>query len=128
MRCLAFVEDAYERSNGIEVFGGSSAKESADRYEAWRNVTNPEKGAFVFYECSGLVQGELKDWGHVGLCIGGNEVIHAWDKIRVNNYLEIENLSPAPEWTKPKYIGWVPLDRILEGFRIKEWHQEGENG
>ncbi|NIK76142.1 hypothetical protein FHS15_001249 [Paenibacillus castaneae] len=115
------MEDAYERSNGIEIFGGSSAKESADKYEAWRNMTNPEKGAFVFYECSGLVQGELKDWGHVGLCIGENQVIHAWDKIRVDNYLEIENLSPAPSWTKPKYIGWAPLDRILEGFRVKDW-------
>jgi len=33
------VEEAYERGNGIEVFGGSSARESADNYEAWRNKT-----------------------------------------------------------------------------------------
>jgi ABC-type uncharacterized transport system permease subunit len=29
LRCLAFVEDASERPNGIEVFGGASAAESA---------------------------------------------------------------------------------------------------
>lgn len=31
-RCLAFVEDAYEAGNAIEIFGGSTAKESADEY------------------------------------------------------------------------------------------------
>jgi len=32
--CLAFVEDAYEESNHVEIFGGSSARESADGYGA----------------------------------------------------------------------------------------------
>ena len=31
-RCLAFVEEAYEKGNQIEIFGGSCAKESADEY------------------------------------------------------------------------------------------------
>jgi hypothetical protein len=31
-RCLGFVEDAYERSNAIEVFGGDSA---APRLSGW---------------------------------------------------------------------------------------------
>jgi hypothetical protein len=33
-RCLAFVEDAYEKGNHVEIFGGSSAQESADEYGA----------------------------------------------------------------------------------------------
>jgi hypothetical protein len=44
-RCLAFVEDAYEESNHVEIFGGSSAKESADEYEAGQNQGEPTIGA-----------------------------------------------------------------------------------
>jgi len=33
---LAFAEDALERSNNIEIFGGDSAKKSADLYEAYK--------------------------------------------------------------------------------------------
>lgn len=119
--CLAFVEDAYERGNGIEIFGGSTAAESAKMYEADRNKTTPPKGSFVFYDCCGLVEGEMKYWGHVGLCIGNNEVIHAWDKIRIDNYLDIEKLNPAPGWTQPVFIGWAPVVRILEGSRDRDW-------
>ena len=31
LRCLSFVEDAYERANAIEVFGGDTAREPAAR-------------------------------------------------------------------------------------------------
>jgi cell wall-associated NlpC family hydrolase len=119
--CLAFVEDAYERSNGIEMFGGSTAKESADLYGAGKNMTIPPKGSFVFYDCSGKVQDEMKYWGHVGLCIGNGEVIHAWDRVRINNYLEIQELTPVPGWTNPKFIGWSPVETILNGYQLKEW-------
>ena len=30
--CLSFIEDALEISNGIEIFGGASAKESCELY------------------------------------------------------------------------------------------------
>jgi len=36
-RCLSFVEDAYEKGNHVEIFGGSSAQESADEYGAAQN-------------------------------------------------------------------------------------------
>ncbi|MFC4307319.1 NlpC/P60 family protein [Cohnella boryungensis] len=123
--CLAFVEDAYEQANGIEMFGGSSAQESADLYGASLNRASPPKGSFVFYSSSGEVDGEMKYWGHVGLCIGNGEVIHAWDRVRINPYLEVEELTPAPGWTKPQYIGWSPVERILEGYRVKDWNVEG---
>ena len=117
--CLAFVEDAYEESNHVEIFGGSSAKESADEYEAASNTGEPLLGAFVFYDCSGPIKDEYKNWGHVGLHIGEGKVIHAWDKVRVDDYLDVQNLTPSLGWTKPQFIGWTPIERIFVGFRKK---------
>ncbi|MBY3626183.1 hypothetical protein HGO21_42785 [Acinetobacter sp. CUI P1] len=120
LRCLAFVEDAYERSNRIEMWGGSDAQESADLYEAHKNIGNPPAGAFVFYSCSGMVEGELKHWGHVALALGNGEAIHAWDKVRIDHYLEICHLQAAPGWTKPEFIGWAPVQRVLAGMQKKQ--------
>ncbi|MBT2759208.1 C40 family peptidase [Mesobacillus foraminis] len=117
--CLAFVEDALERSNNIEIFGGNTAKESADLYGAYKHSGMPPKGTFVFYDCIGEINGVRKNWGHVGLSIGNGEVIHAWDKVRIDPYLEVEMLTAAPGWEKPKLIGWVPLERIMLGFQKK---------
>lgn len=115
--CLAFVEDAYEKANQVEIFGGSSAKESADEYEVWNNTGVPPIGAFVFYDCFGSLMNEYKNYGHVGLHMGDGNVIHAWDKVRIDHYYDIENLSPATGWTKPKFIGWSPVERIFKGYR-----------
>lgn len=120
-RCLAFVEDALERSNNIEIFGGDTAKESADLYEAHKHTDMPPKGSFVFYDCFGTINNEYKNWGHVGLSIGNGEIIHAWDKVRIDNYLDIEKLITAPGWVKPKLIGWVPLERVMLGFKRKTY-------
>lgn len=117
--CLAFVEDALERSNNIEIFGGDSAKESADLYRDTMNTGTPAKGSFVFYNCSGPINGEHRNWGHVGLSIGNGEMIHAWDKVRIDHYLDVENLEGAPGWGTPQLIGWVPLERIMHGFQRK---------
>ena len=119
LRCLAFVEDAYEQSNPVEIFGGSSAQESADEYGAAQNIGTPPIGSFVFYGGTGLVNGEPKDWGHVGLSLGDGQVIHAWDTVRIDGYLDVQNLEPAPTWTKPRYIGWAPIERIFVGYRQK---------
>lgn len=115
--CLAFVEDAYEEANGIEIFGGSSAKESADQYGVQTDPAIPPSGAFVFYESSGPFEGIERDWGHVGLSCGDGQVIHAWDKVREDDYLAIEKLQGAPDWTSPRYIGWTPVERIMQGHR-----------
>ena len=113
--CLSFIEDAVEVSNGIELFGGDCAKESAQLYADSLHTGEPEPGAFVFYDCSGVTPtGEIHDWGHCGLCIGDGKITHAWDKIRTDDYLALEQLSPAPGWTPPKYLGWVPLERVLQ--------------
>ncbi|MEM6433320.1 MAG: hypothetical protein AAF773_05605 [Cyanobacteria bacterium P01_D01_bin.115] len=62
LRCLAFVEDAYEKSNNIEMFGGSTATESAEEY-GFNPMRCPCKGSFVFYKAIGLIDGVEKDWG-----------------------------------------------------------------
>lgn len=108
-----------ERSNNIEIFGGDSAKESADLYEAYRNVNIPPAGTFVFYDCFGDINGKSRNWGHAGLSLGDGKVIHAWDQVRIDPYLAVEKLTSAPGWSQPHFIGWVPLERILEGFKRK---------
>ncbi|NLE46543.1 MAG: C40 family peptidase, partial [Chloroflexi bacterium] len=95
--------------------GGDTAKESADLYEADKSKGQPPAGAFVFYDCSGTIGDRVENWGHVGLCVGQGEVIHAWGEVRIDDYLAIEDLGAAPGWSSPKYIGWAPLERILIG-------------
>jgi len=118
-RCLAFVEDAYEQSNHVEIFGGSSAQESADEYGASLNRGEPPIGAFVFYACAGPVGDEIKHWGHVGLCIGEGRVIHAAKTVRIDHYLDVQNLTLASGWSQPQFIGWSPIERIFAGYRQK---------
>ena len=45
--CLAFIEDAPEISNHIEIFGGDSAKETYELYKDALQGGVPELGAFV---------------------------------------------------------------------------------
>jgi hypothetical protein len=118
-RCLAFVEDAYEESNHVEIFGGDDAQASADEYGAAQNRGEPPLGAFVFYACAGPVGNEIKNWGHVGLCIGERKVIHAWDKVRIEPYLDVQTLTPPPGWSQPQFSGWAPIERIFVGYRKK---------
>lgn len=118
-KCYTFVEDAYELGGRIRLDGkGTTAKEAADAYGARENTGTPPRGAYVCYECTGTIDGEEKDWGHIGLSLGRGQVIHAWNVVRADDYQEIEDLS-APGWTNPKYIGWVPVDQILEGMKPK---------
>ena len=110
--CLSFIEDALEISNDIEIFGGDSAKESADLYGDAMQKGNPDRGAFVFYDCICNSENGQVNWGHCGISLGDGNVIHAWDVVRKDNYLEIENMTALSGY-HPKYIGWVPLERVL---------------
>lgn len=109
--CLSFVEDAIEESNGIEIFGGDSAKESCLLYRDALRTDPPECGSVVFYDCLCHTPEGVMDWGHCGIALEDGSVIHAWNRIRIDNYLAIEELSSYGE--HPKYLGWVPLTRIL---------------
>ena len=110
--CLAFIEDALEISNNIEVFGGDSAKESCEMYKDSLQTGIPERGAFVFYDCLCPSKYGPVNWGHCGISLGDGQVIHAWDVVRIDGYTEIERLT-ALTGDHPKYLGWVPLDRVL---------------
>jgi hypothetical protein len=122
-RCLAFVEDAIERPNGIEIFGGSSARESAEQYgpAPVGSDATPPVGSLVFYASEGPAEGAWRDWGHVGLALGDGRVVHAWDVVRVDGVTDVESLSPREGWTSARLLGWVPLSRVLEGHRPRRW-------
>lgn len=123
LRCLAFVEDAYERANEIEVFGGDSAAESAALYglRDYAPDDPPPAGSLVFFACGGPVEGTWRDWGHVGLALGDGRVVHAWDEVRVDPVTAVESLDPAPGWTRARLLGWAGPERILEGHRPRRW-------
>ena len=110
--CLSFIEDALEKSNGIEIFGGNSAKESALLYADGMRQGIPERGAFVFYDC--ICQGPdgPVNWGHCGISLGDGNVIHAWDVVRNDDHREIDAMT-ALSGDHPKYIGWVPVEQVL---------------
>lgn len=116
LRCLSFVEDAYEVPNRIEVFGGSTAKESAEQYGAATRDGEPPRGAFVFFETSGIVDGIERDWGHVGIALGDGRMAHPWTEIRVDPIAEVPSL-PSGRWAPPRYLGWAPPEVILAGSR-----------
>ena len=111
--CLSFIEDALEKSNGIEIFGGDSAKESAVLYTDGMCRGVPERGAFVFYDCVCLGPDGPVNWGHCGISLGGGRIIHAWDTVRIDDYRGIEDMT-ALSGDHPRYIGWVPLERVLK--------------
>ena len=114
-RCLAFVEDAYERGNPLWLDGqGCTAKETADAYQAQEHSGAPSRGAYVCYDCWGTIGGEHRNWGHVGISVGDGRVVHAWASVRVDDHLVIQDLA-APGWSQPAYSGGVPVSAILKG-------------
>ncbi len=110
--CLSFIEDALEMSNNIEIFGGASAKESYEMYYDAIQTGVPERGAFVFYDCMCPCEDGLVNWGHCGISLGEGRVIHAWDIVRIDDFMNIENMTSIVGG-HPKYIGWIPIARVL---------------
>lgn len=116
-RCLGFVEDAYEVSNDIWLDGYASAKEEADAFDVTRRDEDPPRGAFVFYDCWGMLRDTYRNWGHVGLSLGDGRIVHAWDAVRVDTVRGVEALTPGSGWSGPRYIGWAPVRRVFEGYK-----------
>ena len=110
--CLSFIEEALEKSNDIEIFVGDSAKESSEMYADALRTDAPERGAFVFYDCLCPSEEGLVNWGHCGIALGNGTLIHAWDKVRIDTLADTEKLT-ALTGDHPKYIGWVPIGRVL---------------
>jgi hypothetical protein len=119
-KCYAFLEDAYELGNDITLDGkGSSAKEAAEAYGAKQYSGVPQRGAYVCYDWWGVILGEYHNWGHIGLSLGDGNVIHAWDHVRIDDYLQIANLAAGAPPKHPELIGWVPVSEILTGMKVK---------
>ena len=118
-RCLSFIEDAQEQSSGIEIFGGDSAGEPAVLYADAMRRGSPERGAFVFYDRVCRDPGGPVDRGHYGIGLGDGRVIHVWDAVRIDGHRQIEAMT-AHSGDRLKYIGWVPLERVLKQRKAAE--------
>ena len=73
----------------------------------------PERGAFVFYDCvcrGPDGSGRLRSLRHQPR---GGGIVHAWDRVRIDDCREIEAMT-ALSGDHPKYIGWVPVERVLK--------------
>ena len=112
-KCLAFAEDAYECANDLVLDGYASAGEAAEGYGAAPDAGRPPRGAFVFYDCHGPIDGQYRNWGHVGISLGDGTIIHTWGSVRVDGYLAVHELTPPHGWTAPKYVGWSPAAEII---------------
>ena len=102
----------------IEIFGGDSAKESCELYKDALRGGLPERGAFVFYDCLCPAENGPVNWGHCCISLGDGCMIHAWDIVRIDDYLAIEKLT-ALTGDHPEYLGWVALERVLKQNHIR---------
>ncbi len=117
--CYSFVEDAYELGNHIVLDGkGSTAREAAKAYGC--QPGDPPRGSYVFFDSTGPIKGEVRNWGHMGLSLGDGRVIHTWQVVRVDSIEEVECLDSGPDWTSPKYLGWAAADQVLVGMTLAE--------
>jgi cell wall-associated NlpC family hydrolase len=120
-KCLGFTEDAIERGNNIMLDGYSFAREAAEEYGARDDGNIPPAGAWVFYDWWGVIKGERRNWGHVGIALAGGQVIHALAEVRIDNYRDIVDLLRTSDDADPRYIGWAPLSAILERSEPHVW-------
>jgi cell wall-associated NlpC family hydrolase len=121
--CYAFCEDAYEEGGNIWLDGqGRTAKEAADFYLARADSQPdacPPAGSYIFFDCSGEINGDYRNWGHMGLALGDGQIVHSWGKVRVDPMSAVESLPSPPGWTQPSYLGWCPPELVLVGMRVK---------
>jgi cell wall-associated NlpC family hydrolase len=110
-RCLAFVLDAYKygastdpRAN-MDPVDYEYAKRTADALNAKDNPSAPPRGAYAFYDRWQTIDGEYKNWGHVGLSLGNGKIVHAYhycgSDISVIVSDDYRNIAGCT------YIGWA---------------------
>ena len=102
------------------IVRGDTATESADIYEVGNVDAPPPEGSLVFYDWEGSLNGEFRNWGHVGLMLADGNVIHAWDKVRIDDYSSIADLPVPPGSSPLRYRGWAPLRRVLIGMQRRQ--------
>lgn len=73
--CLKFIGDAF-RQGGINNAGYSTATQAGNSLIT-STSTNPPRGAVVFWDWYGTINGVYANYGHVGISLGNGKVIHA---------------------------------------------------
>ena len=119
--CLSFVEDAFERSNDIELDGYATAKEAAAGYGARDDGSVPPAGALAFYDWHGQINGTEKNWGHVGLALGDGRVIHALAEVRIDATGDVVALLQPNAAHPARYLGWAPASAVVKGSKPRVW-------
>jgi len=121
--CLRFAANAFVQygSPPLEVPEGTwtSAWDAINRDEEFDlvlhdpgNWRNAPRGALVFFG-----QTSANTEGHVGLCLGDGEMIHAYGIVRINGIGEAGNLDGGR--LIGSYIGWAyPPDRWRTGNSV----------
>lgn len=77
-RCQAFVADAYAQGAGMQRRSASTAKQARNAWRVSMNKNSIPVGAAVYFDSPTSPAA-----GHVGLYIGGNQVIHAFGKVKL---------------------------------------------
>lgn len=94
--CLKFVGDAF-RQGGVGNAGYSTATIAGNAIITHTD-SNPPRGAVVFYDWYGSIDGVYQNYGHVGISLGNGQVIHAdYNGVKITN-LNIDSSR--------KYRGW----------------------
>lgn len=99
--CLRFVQDAYEKGAAAPITRYVGARLAAERTGAMANIdVKIPRGAFVYYDWVGSLKEKYKNWGHVGLFLGNNKMIHAFKTVRID---DIHRLHLVDDF---QYKGW----------------------
>lgn len=73
--CLKFVGEAF-RQGGISNAGYMTATQAGNKLIT-NTDKNPPRGAVVFWNWYGTIDGVYDNYGHVGISLGNGQVIHA---------------------------------------------------
>lgn len=109
---LKLIEDAVEYACGAKPELGAMPRDAVRRFRmSLRENMIPPKGALVLYEMGGI--------GYCALSMGSGDVIHAWRVVREDHYLIIPHLTPFGGLPYARYLGWIPMERMLQSAMMK---------
>jgi len=108
--CLRFVLNSYTKGANISVQRYNYAFLSAKETNARSNINKKiPRGAFIYFNWWGEINGIYRNWGHVGLALNDTEMIHAYGSVR-KDLIEFSN--------DYEYIGWAWPNIILRSPQI----------
>jgi|GEM_PF-7061517 len=73
--------------------------------------------ATTFHLYGTYIRPQFRNWGHVGLMLADGRVIHAWEKVGIDDYSVIAALSVPTGSATLRDRGWTPLYRVLLGMQ-----------